>query len=139
MAMLIPDAYRRCATFLFVKDSGSTGESLTPRATAFFMTAPVSPVARQCYVVTARHVVSAARANNAGLWVRLNDLAGSFKDLHLADDAWVEHDVSDVAAARLAAPGDWDIAPIPVEQLLTGPLSQRMGLGVGDEVFFSGL
>lgn len=141
LEMLVNEQFRRCATFLFVEGADpETGEQgLQPRATAFFVNAPVTETARRCYVVTARHVAAAAKAERLTLNVRVNRPDGKFKDVPIPAEAWVEHPTSDVAAAILAAPGDWLVFPIPVEMMITPAFAARSGLGIGDEIFFVGL
>lgn len=138
--MLVNEQFRKCVTFLYadVRDRTSGVEKRVPVGSTFFVgidlfpdTAPGNCSA--CFAVTARHVAEYP----ARLWLRMRLRAGGYKDFPIDPSAWEPHPSTDVAVASMASVplADCDYAYIPTGLFATADL----GIGEGDDVFFSGL
>ena len=102
---VIHDEYLKTVVFLCVIDTGATGVVIsTPKATGFLVSVPLEGThdTRVNYVVTARHCLEGARADNCQqLNIRLNRIDGPFFELPTKIDDWICHDSADIAVIRL--------------------------------------
>ena len=137
--MLIDEQFRKCVTYLFVEaPHPETGViEKRPVGTTFFVDVVDGP-AKRAYAVTARHVIDKSEDFGA-LYMRLNT-ADSYVDIEVPQTSWMLHESTDVAVLRLQAPvGNYDILTIPHTNLLTDEGVGIARIGIGDEVFFTGL
>jgi hypothetical protein len=137
--LLIDEQFRKCVSYLFIEarhpESGVIEK--IPVGTTFFVDVVDGPVKR-AYAVTARHVVDESEEFGT-LFMRLNTET-SYIDIEVPQATWLLHESTDVAVARLRAPaGNYDILTLPHTNLLTDEGVGIAKIGIGDEVFFTGL
>lgn len=139
--MRVPDEMTKCVGFLYVE----SGAGARPIGTAFMIGVDGADGGVWVYFVTARHVVEAARNHSMDgqLYVRLNLRAGGVTYLATRFDFWYPHptdpaaDVSVWAAAP--SPSEIDYLVYPRAAVATDAAVQQNEIGVGDEVFVTGL
>lgn len=148
--MRIPDFIKDCVVYLCTCDKSADDEEIyTPRCTAFFLDfrADGDPVGFQ-YLITAWH--SIIEAGERKLFVRANTKKCKHAIYHLPETfKWVtrpvtEGKVIDVAIASCPVPEDSTVIPVPLGALMFDPSITGTGIrgseiGVGDEVFITGL
>ena len=112
--------------------------------TAFFVSKPAEGIqdANFFYLVTAAHVINGIRAANSdqAVYLRMNfrDAGAQFVETRIDD--WVVHDEADVAALGLGLPSDVvDYRVYPLDRAATDEVIARESIGVGEEVFVTGL
>jgi hypothetical protein len=140
----VPDEIRNCVCFIHAFLKGE----LRPIGTAFFIGVPLNDPQTNWapFVVTARHVLIAARTKgDDGLaYLRLNTTEGGFRFVKVEDAAWVEADQSnefiDIAAFHwtLGREG-FTFKFLSPDQCADQDFIDTESIGVGDEVFLSGL
>ncbi|MGZ6978298.1 MAG: hypothetical protein ACXVJW_09335, partial [Acidimicrobiia bacterium] len=138
--MLVHEQFRSCVAFLRVETTNEgtdppTVES-TPIGTAFFVGVPVGNEHAAVYVVTAAHVVYAARSLTLPLQVRLAMHEGEPFPIDIADEAWRFHSKSDVAVASVKLPPRTKMKYMESTTLLTEEQADALRIGVGDDMFF---
>ena len=145
--MRLPDEVQESVVFLGVRSVKGPGvEYINYGGTAFFLTAP-SPShvgVDITYLVTARHV--AEKIEHGEFFVRANtDDGGSetvLVDAGLEQTTWWYHpndDSVDVAVMPFAPRANWRQKRIPARMILTRKKMTSKGIGVGDEVYATGL
>jgi hypothetical protein len=137
--MLISDFYRGCVVFLSQENDSGT---LIPRGTGFLVADPASQgaTADVVHLVTARHVVEAARATGKPLFVRGTSVnSGIALSPVLSFDAWHISDKTDVAIFRDAPLGGFGGSCLTLNIFADGAYLESERVGPGDEVFFAGL
>ncbi len=142
--MLIPDEIRQCVAFLGVNTP--TGPRLC--GTAFFVGVPseAAPGASYGYVVTAKHILDKIReiyGNDAMTFIRVNVRGQDAVRAEIALQHWRYHPTDstvDVAVIEDAS-GDsrFETKRIPLEMAATAEAITKHKIGVGDEVFMTGL
>jgi hypothetical protein len=146
--VLIQPEYRKCAGFLYAQDDGGND---VPVGTAFFVEIEVMDTLRHVYAVTAQHVVNQDR----DLILRVNiktegpPSSKSVANIRIRHDDWSRHPSNDVAIVRFIPKGNYDIRPIPYDDLMVkteeGPRPKPdegntwIELGLGDALFFVGM
>jgi hypothetical protein len=138
--MRVPDQITKCVLFV------GSAEMPEPeyRGTAFIVTWPGRNHNDFAFMVTARHVAEHLEGNE--FWIRANTKKGSAVDLKgLPDNPWwyhpTEREYVDAAVtmfspARLA---ELDVEHIPVKMFADRAIIEVKHLGIGDEVFITGL
>jgi hypothetical protein len=142
--MRISEEILKCVAFIGIKESSG----FSARATGFFVQVPLE-TQEDMYVthfVTARHNVEEIEkeiTNGGEVYIRLNGTDGSVKDIKVEKNArWLFHPTDsnvDVAVIPFPTnlPFDWKVIPLtmflPDEHLKSGKI------GIGDEVFITGL
>lgn len=135
------DDFLKCVAFLYAWD-GIDAAVAAPRATAFYIAAPVGDTAgnyHQAYAVTARHVISMAREAGLSLFVRMALPDGSTSDEPIELDKWHLHPRSDVAIAAVFLKSDRAARCLRAENLMRIENARSTGVGLGDELFAIGL
>lgn len=141
--MRVADQITKCVGFLYI-DSASGPR---PIGTAFVVGVDDASSAGQLwtYFVTARHVIDAATAHSPDgkLYLRLNRRSGGLAYFASKLDFWITHPddaAADVAVWGFAPPADEiDYLVYPHEAIGTEDLLRNEQVGVGDEVFITGL
>jgi len=143
--MQVPDEIRKSVGFICFRESGDS-DSLKLAGTAFFVVVNDQEV--NCsfgYIVTAKHVIVGIQRSSADgkVFIRVNKTDGSFGMVQSRISDWNFHpeDPSvDVAVLAALLPQDtFDYRPIPIEMAVTKNIIQNEAIGVGDEVFLTGL
>ncbi|MEA2489014.1 MAG: hypothetical protein QOH21_806 [Acidobacteriota bacterium] len=126
-------------TVVFLSQLNDHGEQV-PKGTAFLVVHPLTEESGFPYLVTARHVIEAARATGHPLFLRGNDNDGNLEIRDLPDfDAWHVSSATDVAVLDLPPIPGLDVVGISPQQFATAAFLQEHSAGLGDEVFFLGL
>lgn len=141
--MQVPDTVRKCVAFACFK----VGDGYALAGTVFFVAVsiPTDNSIFFAYIVTARHVIEHVKkhATDGQVWLRVNTTAGSSAYVSTPLANWMFHpnDKSvDVAVLSLMLPIDrFDYMSIPLEMVMTDKVIKSEGIGVGDEVFLTGL
>ncbi len=141
--MRVPDDIKKCVMFvLYRSDDGETRLV----GTAFLVGVEAKDVGISfVYCVTARHVVAKIHQNSVDQTVilRLNKKDGSVREIETPYHHWQYHpDDSTVDVAVLAwAPSidTYDVGLVHINSAVTQELIERENIGVGDEVFVTGL
>lgn len=125
-----------------VQQRSASGVSGDLHATGFFIRVPsATATGGYLYFVTARHVAEDLRDRD--VFVLVNKRSGSTTEiLAVEPPMWYLHptDVScDVAICPMNYDNEADVLPIPVSELLTAESIEQWGVGIGDEVFATGL
>jgi len=137
--MLIAANYRECVVFLSQKDS--SGQHI-PKGTAFIIGDPLkeSGEPENVHLVTARHVVEAARATGAPLYVRGSSESGGIVTSEQLDfDSWHISDITDVAVYPDPPLDEFSGTCLPLKIFATSDYLQKHRVGLGDDVCFVGL
>jgi hypothetical protein len=140
--MQIPDEIRKSVAFLCFR----TNEGISLAGTVFFVVVGSQGVGHSFgYAVTAKHVIVNIQRNSVDgkVLIRMNMLSGPsrFIEVHSADWKFHPDDPSvDVAVLPFGMPPDTaDFRAIPIEMAATDEVIQSDEIGVGDEVFLTGL
>jgi hypothetical protein len=139
--MAIPDEVRKCVFFIAYKLADG---SVRFAGTAFNMARTIEGTSNYFnYVVTAAHVID--KIKNLGIdevFIRANHKSGqAIWVKSRISDWWMhpDHPSVDVAILRLTPPHEWDHMTIPLDTVVTDNLIEKEKIGVGDEVFMTGL
>jgi len=140
--MRIPDEVRQCAVFVGLPHTLDDGRQILRFiGTAFAVSVPSSNVDHQfIYLVTAKHV--AERLADRPFLVRANTLEGSSMLLSGEGARWYTHPTDssvDVAVASWMPLKELDTRTIPTSMFLNDTVIKEKNIGVGDEVFITGL
>jgi len=140
----VPDAVLKCAVFVCSSD----GANLKPEGTAFFVAVPIEghPGMNATHLVTAAHVVDETKLRTMdGILVRLNLKGGGSEGIKLLDEPWFRHPTDPLVDIAVLGPWKLDTSenevmafPIAIAAATKEVIKAR-GIGVGDEVFFTGL
>lgn len=144
--MLVPPEIRKCVAFLAIKDK--TGDRLI--GTAFFAGFNQAETASSLgfdvvYLVTARHVVEKGidRSIDKIIYIRMNTKDGAVGWVQSQANQWRFHpddNSVDVAAMAWAPPREeYDYLYVPENIAATDEIIESQSIGVGDEVFLTGL
>lgn len=140
--MQIPDEIRKSVAFVCFADK----DGIQLAGTAFFVVIGAHEIGYVFgYVVTAKHVIVAVQRTSVDgkALLRVNMKAGpsQFVETRVFDWQFHPNEPSvDVAVLPLWLPRDQvDFLPIPVEMAATNKVIQDEAIGVGDDVFLTGL
>jgi len=144
--MRLPDEVKKCVVFIGRKelDSKTHLENIVYGGTGFFVGVPTQVLgAPILYLVTAAHV--AKKINDCQFCIRANTKAGKSKIYWIdagVDLQWWYHPTDptvDVAVLEWAPPPEVDYRYIPEPMFLYPATMDIKGIGVGDDVFITGL
>jgi len=149
--MRVADEIRECAIFLCYKSMG-TGvpavEVYKPCGTGFLVSVPLPdyPQVGAMYIVTARHIID--RIPRLGLdrkvYLRVNRRDSEPEIVGVDLGEWIFHpsdrgvDVA-VLPAVFYDPTGYEVRAIPQGMAATAEVIHRESIGIGDDVFFTGL
>ena len=138
--MRVPDQISKCVLFVGVPDMAEPDY----RGTAFIVTVPGTQQNHFAFTVTARHV--AEHLQGKDYYIRANKEDGTAVALRgRASDPWwfhpTEKDSVDAAVSFFAPMrlNLLDVQPIPIAMFADTATIKEYNLGVGDEVFITGL
>jgi hypothetical protein len=138
--MRVPDQVRKCVLFVGLPEIPDPEY----RGTTFIVTVPGENENHFAFMVTARHV--AEKLEGKDFYIRANKKSGGVVELRgRPDNPWWYHpgDRDGVdAAVSLFAPqrlADLDVEHIPIGMFTDPEVIEKRDLGVGDEVFITGL
>lgn len=146
--MLVPRAVPQCVAYAC---SRPRPDRLEPRGTTFFLATPAGfpeghPEHRRMtfWHVTANHVVAAAREHGDGLvHIAANTPTGT-QVVTIPDEQWIQADQSYGVVDVAIAPSTWTsetatLRALRVQDMLTDQLAASEDIGVGDDLFMTGL
>lgn len=143
--MRLPDTVQKCIVFLGIDDTDTAtgGEFIHYGGTAFLVSLPSKiPDRRFVFLVAAKH--AAEKTDHIRFYIRFNTKDGKSDKaiIEAAKDRWLYHPTDkgvDVAIMPWVPPREADYVAIPVEMFLDRAKLERKGIGVGDEVYLTGL
>jgi hypothetical protein len=142
--MRVPDSIRKCVVYLGIEIPDGDTTKIIWGGTGFLVGMPSEkiPQATFGYLVTAHHVAIKFKGRDFFIRVNLKD-GGSF-NLKAPKDAvqWFFHPndaAADVAVCRLTPPDKVDFLGLPISMFLTEENRKAKGIGIGNEVFITGL
>lgn len=133
--MRVQEDTRQCVIFLCREDKTIVG-------TAFLVVVPTKnqPNASFLHLVTARHI--AEKIDGTTFFIRANNKQNSFTYLKGEKTRWFYHhtdDSVDVAVAPFWLTPDIDYRTIPLDIFLSDETLVQGKIGIGDEVYITGL
>lgn len=139
--MRIPDAVRKCVVYLGLETVQGEVRRIRYGGTGFLIGIPSKiPGGSFLMLVTAKHV---ADKLGSEFYVRANTKDGRSKDLKTINfQKWYFHPsdkAADVALFPTFFTDEFDTLPLPSQMFLTEQTRQEKGIGIGDEVFITGL
>lgn len=141
--MRIPDRLLNCVCFICIEEPDG---GLKPGGTGFFVVRPSDsvPDAYFSYLVTARHCVMQAKASGRPIVLRLSAQDGTFRTTDVSNMPWYfpENEASDVAvsvAIQDLRPDGIAYEAVPTSLFATAEVLAEDDIGVGDELFCTGL
>jgi hypothetical protein len=140
--MQIPDEVRKCVAFACCK----TSAGMKLAGTAFFVGYPLGgSELNSVYIITAKHVIDgiSKKSIDQKVHLRMNLKAGGVSFLGTPIKNWMFHPREsnvDVAVLNLAPSTDVvEYRAIPYAMAATEAVVQKEEIGVGDDVFLTGL
>ncbi len=138
--MLVPDDVRKCVVFLAYRVAD--GYRLVGTAWFVARTIPDSDGTHP-YLVTAKHLIEAIRRRGLDkVYARYNLKNGTSGLVETAIGDWLSHPTDpsvDVAAIKGGIPEGGDHLLYPLERFATREIVGSQAIGVGEEVFLTGL
>jgi len=138
--MAIPANFPKCTVFLAVKNL--TEDSYKYVGSAFYVGISAGP-GMFTYLVTARHVIDGVRSLGATeIHIRVNfkDKTSGWTSVPLTKWGFHPTDANvDVSALAFPLHPDWDHLAIPENAFMTKEKAAARHMGLGDEVFITGL
>ncbi|HEY6351881.1 MAG TPA: hypothetical protein VI636_20990 [Candidatus Angelobacter sp.] len=143
--MRVPDEVLKCVGFIgevtHKDESGSSGDL---HATGFFISVPCEAEELKhltsCYFVTAKHVALDLKGKE--VYFLVNKIGGGVTTIEQHGGNWWLHPddkAADVAVIEVGGQAGVDWRNVSAEHFVTPDLIQRLDIGVGDEVFMTGL
>ena len=138
--MLTPDTVRKCVAFLGYEDKNV----LRMAGSVFFLGREIEPGrADIVYAVTALHVINGIRSKgSADIHIRYNNRSDDAEWISTPAEQWFSHPTDssiDVAILRITLPRESDHLVWPYRLCGTEHLLKINEVGLGDEVFITGL
>jgi hypothetical protein len=148
--MLVPDDIRKCTLFLCRRDilPGTSAEGFLPTGTGFFVAVPIPDIAgaKTVYVITAKHIIEQLpkQGLDNSIYIRSNRVTGAPDIIKTSANNWLLHPTDpsvDVAVLTIGSIDNnvYDHKYLPITTAATEEIIQKEGIGVGDEVFLTGL
>ena len=139
--MLVPDEIRKCVAFIGYQ--WISGPKLAGTVFFVFMEIPGIPL-HFAYGITAKHVIDAVNKNSSDgkAFIRFNTKDGATAVVQTECSDWVNHPTNrgvDVAALPMTLGGILDHLYYPVAGFATDDVVSQQQIGVGDDVFLTGL
>ncbi len=137
----VPDEVRKCVAFLAYRGA----QEMRLAGTVFFVGKPIPNTTYSfLYAVTAKHVIEAIKTHTKDqrVYLRLNFQDSDAQLVYTNIDEWHFHptDASvDVAVIPITFSANVDHLIYPIESLATDALIERERIGIGEEVFLTGL
>jgi hypothetical protein len=142
LTMRVPDAIRDCVVFVGIRDESG---NVNYRGTAFLVSVKGDSGISYLYLVTARHI--AERVEGLDFVVKVNRKNGDPVVFQGNETRWWYHPTHkkevDAAATFFGPPAELkselDIRWFPSESFVTDQILKERNIGVGDQVFITGL
>jgi hypothetical protein len=137
----VPDEVRKCVAFLAYQ----SGQEMRLAGTVFFVGKQIPDTTYSfAYAVTAKHIIDRIKTQTTDqhIYLRLNYHDSGAKLAHTNIDDWHFHPTNasvDVAVLPISLGKDLDHLLYPIESLATEAIIERERIGIGEEVFLTGL
>ncbi len=141
--MRVPDVIRKCVGFIAVREASG----LRHLGTGFIVSIPGAFGNQFGFLVTARHI--AEKIESREWLLRVNTTSGQTVELDAKPNSskWYYHPTErryvDAAVTLIAPPRrdglEVDFRPVPSAMFITEKSFEEKGIGVGDEIFITGL
>lgn len=140
--MRIPEDVKKCVVYFGFEVIEGANRKRKYGGTGFLIVMPSKiQGASFLFLVTAKHVVDKLSGRN--VYIRANTKDGKSQELKvLENQKWYFHptdSAADVALIPVFLPQEFDFLPIPSSMLLAENVRLDSGIGIGDEVFITGL
>jgi hypothetical protein len=141
--MRVPEEVRQCVIFVGLPVNAPDGrKGIKPKGTAFFVSilSESDPKITHTYIATAKHV--AIRIEGSNFAARVNTKDGHSKRVLGEGTRWWYHPTDpsvDVAIIPWAPPQEVEFKSIPTKMFISEETLQNEDIGIGDEVFMTGL
>ena len=140
--MQIPDNIRKCVAFIAHLDKN---DKIVLKGTGFFVSMLSDDQSMYfTYLVTARHVIANIIAKNLAkdnhIWIRINKKDGEYgyKRIHISQ--FIPHpDSVDIMVTPILPDPIYDFLSLPHTMFLTQNAIDSQQIGLGDDVFMTGL
>ncbi len=141
--MRIPDEVVKCAVFL----GGDDGHGIHLRGTGFIVQVPLEEASDSAirYVITNKHVIDGINRSTVdeAIFIRVNSVSGHANWVKTDFAKWKRHSVDipyvDIAIYYWPNIPVLDVRPVPFAMFVTAEQVESAGIGIGDEVFTTGL
>lgn len=137
--MLVDNFYREMVGYIVELrcDQESNRTDAVPMGTVFFLTVPHGQ-GHYAYMVTCRHLIEPDRVGvYPPLFVRVNLIDGTFKDIPISRDEWIKSETSDIAIAPMRLdPKVYRYFCYPILEVQGWSFRQPVP---GDQIFMTGL
>jgi len=141
--MQIPDEIRKCVVFVCFKDTGG----IKLAGTAFLFGIPVGDTDSffATYFITAKHVIDGIRNKSIdqNVYLRINLKTSGVQIIETPIGRWLSHPLEqnvDVSALNWSPPEEiFDYRIIMLNMAATGTAIEKENIGIGDDVFLTGL
>jgi len=138
--MIVPDATRKCVVFVGYK---MANDEMRFAGSAFFLGRSVDDTfGTGVRLITAKHVIDGIRKLGiADTYIRINTTYNQ-SGWSKCEGEWQHHPTDpsvDVAVLYCGIPADWDYLVIPLSLCATTTTLAENEVGLGDEVFITGL
>lgn len=139
--MQIPDEVRKCVVFVCYK----TTAGIKLAGTAFFASVPLELEHQVVYLITAKHIIEGIkeRSIDQKVYVRINLKSEPARLVETPIENWLFHPQEanvDVAVLNwIPTQAIFDYRIIPLKMAATEEIIRREEIGVGDDVFLTGL
>lgn len=139
--MIVPEHFRKCVAFIGMQMADQTFRFA---GSGFFLQKRLKNEANDSvFFVTARHVIDGIRKKGIlKVFLRMNRKTGDALWLESDIASWFFHPTDssiDVAVVRCGIPDEFDHLVIPTTLGATEEILRRNEVGLGDEVFITGL
>lgn len=143
--MTIPPEIKKCVVFLLCNDKNG----MRLMGTAFFVCVDLEEFKERnvAYLVTAKHVITAIKKISTDvdkkIFIKINlSKENKTQLLRSTAEQWIYHEDPSVDVAVLSwtpPEGVFDYLAIPIDMRLTDEIIESKKVGLGDEVFLTGL
>lgn len=142
--MRVPDQVQKCVVFFGIEETGKNNlQQLAYRGTGFVVSvqSKFRPEIDYLYLVTAKHV--AVKLASKPFGIRANTKEGKAMIFSAAALKWWHHPTdtsTDIAVIPWGPPLNvLDLKTIPTDMFFSEQIRQSTDIGIGDEVFITGL
>ena len=139
--MIVPDRVRKCVVFIGYQMAD--GQQRLAGSGFFIGKDTGTDQATDVFLVTARHVIERIRRFGIqDIFIRGNTTSGNTAWARSESSDWHFHPTEqnvDIALLRASVPAGWDHLVIPLSMCATAAAMSSNEVGLGDEVFITGL
>ncbi len=137
--MQIADDFRLLTVFLFGDEFKGKEVERVPSGTGFLVNI-LEGDSVFVYVVTAGHVIQDCSKDSNTVYIRLNGIGGTYKEIASDRAKWARHESSDISVYALTEELEGcDVRYLPIARLATDEYVRQVDIRAGDEIFHVGM